>query len=474
MPNAERNEFPADAAFREEYMTLSDYLAQVQGLIEDADGLPGWIVCELAKVSWSRGHCYLEMVEGAPGGITLAKARGTIWSYKANVLNNIFRLGTGDELKAGIKVMMYVQVQFSPIYGMSLNVLDINPSYTLGDLEAQRRATVARLDREGLLERNKELEVPLLPYRIAVVSASGAAGYGDFMKHLSDSGVRFEVELFEAAVQGADAPSSIAEAFERINARAAEFDVAVLIRGGGSNLDLACFDDYQAAKAVALCNLPVISGIGHERDNHVCDDVASVRVKTPTGAADFLIQRFADAFEDISSLEERIIGAYSQILEDNGSLLGRLSLRLSSSLSSYTEERSSLLKECYHRIYNAVYARQMEENHRFGSFSRRMEDAVEVLSVRQENILSNTGRRVAQAVLKRMMVEDHRLDRMQALFEGADPSRILDRGYGIVIKDGLKVSDISQITEGSRLTIVMRDGKVTFTASNIAAERKEQ
>ena len=421
--------FDTDAS-REEYLTLSAYLAKVQGLIEEEEGLPGWIVCELAKVSWSRGHCYLELVESGQGGNTLAKARGTIWSYKASVLNNMFRLGTGDDLREGIKVMLYVQVQFSPVYGLSLNVLDLNPSYTLGDMEAQRRAAWQRLQKEGLTERNKELEVPALPYRIAVVSASGAAGYGDFMKHLSDSGVKFEVELFEAAVQGAGAPSSIEAAFERINERSFDFDVAVLIRGGGSNLDLACFDDYLVARAVALCDLPVISGVGHERDNHLCDDVASVRVKTPTGAADYLIGRFADAYEQTISLRQRIVEAFSEILEDSSVVLDKFSMRISNALGRFVEYRAEALKDLAHRLDSAVTAR--------------------------------------------VMAESHRLDMLQTRFEGADPTKILDKGYGIILKaDGSKVTDIMQIEEGARITIMMRDGKVTFTAKETEQHKKE-
>ncbi len=439
-------------AIREEYLTLSAYLTKVQGLIEEEEGLPGWIVCELAKVSWSRGHCYLELVESGQGGNTLAKARGTIWSYKASVLNNMFRLGTGDDLREGIKVMLYVQVQFSPVYGLSLNVLDLNPSYTLGDMEAQRRAAWQRLQKEGLTERNKELEVPALPYRIAVVSASEAAGYGDFMKHLSDSGIRFEVKLFEAAMQGAEAPASIESAFARINEWPFDFDVAVLIRGGGSNLDLACFNDYLVARAVALCDLPVISGVGHERDNHLCDDVASVRVKTPTGAADYLIGRFADAFEQTISLRQRIVEAFSEILEDSSVVLDRFSMRISNALGRFVEYRAEALKDLIHRIDSAVNFRVIGEEHALAILHRRVGEAVALNTMRQASSL----------------------DMLQARFEGADPTRILDKGYGIILKDGKKVTDILQIEEGNRITIMMKDGKVTFTAGDVLSEKKEE
>ncbi len=465
--------FDTDAS-REEYLTLSAYLAKVQGLIEEEEGLPGWIVCELAKVSWSRGHCYLELVESGQGGNTLAKARGTIWSYKASVLNNIFRLGTGDDLREGIKVMLYVQVQFSPVYGLSLNVLDLNPSYTLGDMEAQRRAAWQRLQKEGLTERNKELEVPALPYRIAVVSASGAAGYGDFMKHLSDSGIRFEVKLFEAAMQGAEAPASIESAFARINEWPFDFDVAVLIRGGGSNLDLACFDDYLVARAVALCDLPVISGVGHERDNHLCDDVASVRVKTPTGAADYLIQKFADAFETIESLEQRTMDAYSEILEESSAVLERFSMRISNALGRFAEYRAEALKDLSHRIDSAVNVRVIGEEHALAILQRRVGEAVTLKTLQQENHLDALAIKMENKVSKRVVQEENRLVWFKVLIEGADPTRILDKGYGIILKDGKKVTDILQIEEGNRITIMMKDGKVTFTAGDVLCEKKEE
>ena len=412
----------------EGYMSLSAYLGQFQEMVEQAEGFPSWVVCELANVSWNRGHCYLEMVESSAQGATLAKARGTIWYRKATILNNIFREGTGDVLQAGIKVMLYVQLQFSSLYGLSLNVLDINPSYTLGDMEANKQATLKRLAQEGLIDKNKELSVPELPYRIAVISADGAAGYGDFIKHLNESGIQFEVELFEAAMQGADAPQSIASAFERVNARSGEFDVAVLIRGGGSNLDLVCFNDYLVASSVALCYLPVISGVGHERDNHICDEVACIRVKTPTGAADFLIGKFAEAYQNLSDLITRLSDAVGDVFIEADDFLHRALLRISSALSSFTETRNQHLAG---------------------------------LKFRLENVVSN-----------QIIMRQHFLEKLQAKMEEAHPRRILDKGYGIILIEGNKVFDISSIREGSKLTIVMQDGRVSLTAADVKVSKE--
>lgn len=412
------------------HITLSAYLAQVKDLIEDAGGLPEWVVCELANVNWNRGHCYLELVETDPDGSVTAKARGTIWSYRAAALSRAFELSCGAPLRKGIKVMLYVQSQLSELYGFSLNVLDIDPSYTLGDLEAKKQATLKRLAEEDLLERNKELEVPTLPYRIAIVSAEGAAGYGDFMKHLEDSGVDFEVQLFEAAMQGETAPESIRAAFGMIEERSADFDVVAFIRGGGSNLDLACFDDYLIARSIALCPLPVISGIGHERDNHICDDVASVRVKTPTGAADFIIGRFSDAYEALQDVSGRLFAGLEDTLAGYDDALERLSARFSSTLRNYTEVRGEKLSNLRYRLEKAAQ----------GNIEERL----------------------------------YWLDRVLTLLQGADPSRILERGYGIVTIDGQKVTDIASVADGVRLTIMMKDGKVSLTARDVKIEKKTE
>lgn len=417
-------------AYREEYMTLSAYLTQVRGLIDDQEGLPGWVVCELANVNWNRGHCYLELVETSPDGAVVAKARGTIWSYRAMALSRAFEDSCASPLRKGIKVMLYVQSQLSELYGFSLNVLDLDPSYTLGDLEAKKQATLKRLAEEDLLERNKELEVPTLPFRIAIVSAEGAAGFGDFMKHLSDSGVDFVTELFSALMQGEGAPESIAAAFGQIEERSGEFDAVAFIRGGGSNLDLACFDDYLIARSIAMCSLPVISGIGHERDNHVCDEVASVRVKTPTGAADFIIGKFADAYASLQEVSGRLFAGVEDALASLEDDLERLSSSFSSSLRNYTEVRAEKLSNLHFRLEQAA----------LGNIDERL----------------------------------HYLDKVFTLLRGADPSRILERGYGIVIASGQKVTDISTIFDGVRLTIMMKDGKVSLTASDVVIEKKTE
>ena len=248
-----------------------------------------WIQAELSDVrSNTTGHCYLEFVQKDPRSNNLvAKARGMIWSNIYRLLKPYFEETTGQLFASGIKVLVKVTVQFHELYGYSLTVLDIDPAYTLGDMARRRREILMQLEEEGVLTLNKELEMPVLPQRIAVISSATAAGYGDFCHQLqhNSGGFFFYTELFPALMQGNQVEESVLAALDRINDRVNEFDVVVIIRGGGATSDLSGFDTYLLAAACAQFPLPVITGIGHERDDTVLDSVAHTRVKTPTAAA---------------------------------------------------------------------------------------------------------------------------------------------------------------------------------------------
>lgn len=250
---------------------------------------------ELSDVrSNTTGHCYLEFVQKDPRSNNLvAKARGMIWSNIYRLLKPYFEETTGQLFASGIKVLVKVTVQFHELYGYSLTVLDIDPAYTLGDMARRRREILMQLEEEGVLTLNKELEMPVLPQRIAVISSATAAGYGDFCHQLqhNSGGFFFYTELFPALMQGNQVEESVLAALDRINDRVNEFDVVVIIRGGGATSDLSGFDTYLLAAACAQFPLPVITGIGHERDDTVLDSVAHTRVKTPTAAAELLIHR---------------------------------------------------------------------------------------------------------------------------------------------------------------------------------------
>ncbi len=271
-----------------------------------------WVRAEVSSVSArNNGHCYLELSQ-TDGGQVTAKARAVIWRSRYALLSKYFRDATGGDLAAGVTVLVRVQVSYSELYGLTLVIDDIDADVTLGEQERRRRETVARLREEGLIDLQQELCLPPLPYRLAVISAHDAAGYGDFCHHLLDNeyGFRFRVDLFEAAMQGAAAPASIASAIEAVEQSGTHYDALLILRGGGSVLDLACYDDYSLCAAIARCPIPVLTAIGHDRDFHVTDMVSLIHVKTPTALADVFIDCYAAEDERLSSYAGRLKAAF--------------------------------------------------------------------------------------------------------------------------------------------------------------------
>ena len=294
----------------EEKISLLELQERLKHAIEGAVPRPVWVTAEIGEMnSHISGHCYLDLVDYKEGerGVA-AKARGVIWSSTWRMLKPYFQSSAGVPLQKGLNVLIKVQAGFSTVYGLSLNILDIDPSFTVGELELRRQQTIKRLQQEGCMEMNAQLNLPALPRRIAVVSAPGAAGYRDFMNHLhkNEYGFRFETELFPAQMQGEEAPQSIIAALDAIAAREDGFDVVAILRGGGAAMDLVCFDDYSLAVNIAQFPLPVITGIGHDHDYHIADMVANTWLKTPTAVADFFVDVFVQQEQYLMHLFQRI------------------------------------------------------------------------------------------------------------------------------------------------------------------------
>ena len=381
-----------------------------------------WIQAELSDVrSNTTGHCYLEFVQKDPRSNNLvAKARGMIWSNIYRLLKPYFEETTGQLFTSGIKVLVKVTVQFHELYGYSLTVLDIDPAYTLGDMARRRREILMQLEEEGVLTLNKELEMPVLPQRIAVISSATAAGYGDFCHQLQHNpgGFFFYTELFPALMQGNQVEESVLAALDRINDRVNEFDVVVIIRGGGATSDLSGFDTYLLAAACAQFPLPVITGIGHERDDTVLDSVAHTRVKTPTAAAELLIHRITESADHLEELSARLQqGAYA-LLEQEGRRLEMIQTR----------------------IPNLVH--------------RKLTDA--------RFALLAAGKDLAQATQTLLFRHRHRLELLQQRVADASPDKLLNRGYSITLKDGKAVTDAASLNPGDQL--VTRLAKGSFTS----------
>lgn len=392
-----------------EALSLYDLNALVRRSLEQCLPDEYWVQAELSDVRTnSTGHCYLEFIQKDPRSNNLiAKARGTIWANVYRLLKPYFEESTGQAFVSGIKVLVQVTVSFHELYGYSLTVQDIDPTYTLGDMARRRREILKQLEEEGVLTLNKELEMPVLPQRIAVVSSPTAAGYGDFCHQLKNNsrGFFFHTELFPALMQGDRVEESVLSALDAILNRQEDFDAVVIIRGGGATSDLSGFDTYLPAAACAQFPLPIITGIGHERDDTVLDSVAHTRVKTPTAAAEYLINCMDLAADELEVL-------ISQLHE---SVRSRL-----------TEEHRKLISY-RNRIPSAVV--------------RRVSDA--------KLALLTTRKDISLAVQTLLSRQRHRLELLQQRLADASPEKMLARGYSITLKDGkvVKNGDVLQLND---------------------------
>ncbi|MBP5172174.1 MAG: exodeoxyribonuclease VII large subunit [Bacteroidales bacterium] len=332
-----------------EYMDLLTLQSTIKDGLTELFPEKVWVKAEIAAVqARMNGHCYLDLVQSEDGR-QLAKVKAVIWKSKYPLLRAFFKDATGKELEVGQQVLVLAEVNYSELYGLSLVVDDINPEFTVGDAELRKQQTIKMLQEEGMMDLQQELVLAVIPYKLAVISAPDAAGFGDFKRHLTENqyGFYFEVDLFPATMQGDSAPESIADALGAVEAagcvkgtkgRATAaggtgskhpgYDAVLILRGGGSNLDLACFDDYGLALAIAQCPIPVFTAIGHDRDYHVADMVAYRFVKTPTALADEFIQMYMAEDERIGSLGARLARAFAAKIQQRLSALDELDRRI--------------------------------------------------------------------------------------------------------------------------------------------------
>ncbi len=287
--------------------TLSELCDCINGVLSVELGDAYWVRAEIASLT-ERGHCYMELVEKAKNNSIAAKLRATCWQHIYHLLAAYFANETGQTLSVGMQVLLQVEVSFHAVYGLSLNVVGIDPTFTLGDIARQRQQTILRLREDGVMDLQRTLSMPLLPRRVAVISAADAAGYGDFCHQLQSNaaGFMFRTQLFAAVMQGEQSPASIIAALERIAAAVEDYDVVVIVRGGGATTDLRNFDDYSLAFHCANFPLPIIAGVGHTRDVSVVDMVVHTSVKTPTAAAEWLINAMQEQADRLGELYLRL------------------------------------------------------------------------------------------------------------------------------------------------------------------------
>ena len=311
-----------------DYLELTELLARVKESVEDAFPERYWVKAEIG--SWSpraNGHCYLNLVESDKGK-PVADIRAMIWKWQFPQLKAFFEQETGRKLEAGITVLVRVQVNFSEMFGISLFIDDIDPAFTVGEQALAKKKAIEKLTAGGYLEMQQELALPRLPYRLAVITSKTAAGYGDFRRHLleNEAGYAFQLDLYEALMQGEQAPASIISAL--LEAQEQSYDAILILRGGGSEMDLACFDDYDLAVAIATCPVPVVTAIGHDRDFHIADLVANRYVKTPTALADLFLDAYAAEDATLDGLQTRIRRAIADRLNGMARKVDALAQRL--------------------------------------------------------------------------------------------------------------------------------------------------
>lgn len=404
---------------------------------------PYWMVAELSEVRPSpRGHCYVAFVQkDEHSGMLVAKATGTIWRQTYALLAPAFERATGSPLRAGMKVLVCVSVTFHELYGMSLNVTDIDASYSLGEVARRRREIIAQLEADGVLTLNKELPLPRPLRRIAVISSATAAGYGDFCRQLQQSGWGFHTAFFPATMQGDEVEESIIAALDAIAAEADQWDAVAIIRGGGAVSDLHGFDAYLLAANVAQFPLPVLTGIGHERDETVIDLVACQRLKTPTAVAAWLISLRQDEAAALTALTQRLQTATRERLYNAQQRLQQRALALQRAAHTATASRHAKVQRMDAALTLTCRARLAHEAERTERTAEALAHAAQTLIAQQRTALAAASRCIAMA----------------------GPERILRMGFAIVRKDGHVLTDATQAAGGDRLDITLDRGTLSAT-----------
>lgn len=400
-------------------MTLLELNGMVRTTLERGMRDEYWVEAELAEARETRGHCYMELVQkDSLSNTPVAKASAKCWKQTWMLIQPYFERTTGQPLRAGMKVLLRVYPNFHEAYGFSWIVTDIDPTFTVGDLARRRQEIIAALKAQGIFDMNRQLELPMFAQRIAVISSQTAAGYGDFCNQLNDNpyGFRFQTTLFPAVMQGEGVELSVIAALERIYEEVDNYDCVVIIRGGGATSDMSGFDTLALAENVAQFPLPVITGIGHDRDESVLDMVACIRVKTPTAAAVYLVSHLLKVSDLIDNMNERMVRCATMRIEMQKMRLARLSERLPSVFSLVKVKREAHLDALNSRLITSV--RQF--------FDRQA----------------------------------HRLDMLGQRAAALDPKLLLSRGYSITIHNGKAVRDKDTLKPGDEIETIFEKGTV--------------
>lgn len=403
-----------------ESYSLSELGKCIKMTLKTAFAEPVWVRAEISEMHENvSGHCYLDLIEKADDtDVLVAKQKATIWAFTYRMLKPYFESETGATLRAGMKVLLLCEVEFHEVYGVSLNVRDIDPAFTVGEMAVRRAEIIRRLTDDGIVDMNKQQPLAPVPQRVAVISSATAAGYGDFCDQLRNNvfGYTFYTKLFPATMQGAQTEQSVVAALDKICDFIDNFDVVVIIRGGGATSDLVAFDNYNLALHCAQFPLPIISGIGHQRDESVVDLVAHTRVKTPTAAAEFLVARINDFEKNIDEMAQNVAFSAREVVHDE---LLRLQQRIA----------------------------------RLGVVQR--------VCVRHDAALQHLTMRLRNAAKMAISSEEKRMALVEKSIEYADPATLLQRGFTLTTKHGKIVKSVCDVAPGDIVTTHLADGAFT-------------
>lgn len=423
--------------------SLSELTGEIHDVLKEAFPDTYWVRAETSDVhiNSASGHCYLEFIEkDTQSNQIIAKARGAIWAKTFRMLKPYFEMETGQYFTSGLKVLVRVNIDFHEVYGFNLNVVDIDPSYTLGDLVRKRQEIIRQLQEEGVFTLNKELSLPALPQRIAVITSPTAAGYEDFINQLfyNKAGYPFYVKLFPALMQGEKTEESIIAALERIDSHRELFDAVVIIRGGGATSDLNSFDSYLLAANCAQFPLPIITGIGHERDDTIIDLVAHTRLKNPTAVAAFLINCMDQAAEQLNFLQQALCTDTLSILQEKKQTLQRIGTLLPATVNNRIERNRSALN----------------------LLASKLPTITSGLLERNKNQLELMHQRIHTAISSRLLKESRFIELQEQFIRMASPDYILKRGYSLTLRDGKILKSAKAVKSGDHLTTRFSDGEI--------------
>jgi exodeoxyribonuclease VII large subunit len=445
-------------------LSLYELNQQIKGALQTA--FPGsvWVRAEIAELRENRnGHCYLDLVEKDEAtDQVIARMRAMIWNYTYRMLKPFFETTTGQPFTQGIKVLIQGVVEFQEVYGLSFTIRDIDPAYTLGDIERRRLEVIRRLESEGVINMNKELPLPLVPQKIAIISSPTAAGYGDFVHQLENNsyGIKFYHKLFPTIMQGQQAPESITAAFDKIYEQIQLFDVVVLIRGGGASLDLLCFDDYWLCYNIAQFPIPVLTGIGHERDRSVADMVAHSNLKTPTAVAEFLITGAGEVISAFNNYALELKTLVRERLAKHRQKSDRLWMQLKPAARRVISAQHNHLLRLAGNVPH-VSQSIIREQHQYLDQCTKQMGLLPQTIIKQER--RNLQEQVTKLRLSLTRMFTHQTEKINFIEKNNrlnDPVNILNKGFTLTYHNGRLAKDAAALTPEMEITTHFRDGSI--------------